>query len=245
MKLIKWLLILIIIAVIAIALTPLNLYYQNIRSQTEPLKLQNISGSIVKGSAEQAHYAMLPLGKLDWLLYPTHYKAIGGDIKISGKHHDLHLAVKRADQNHIRLSQIRGYLDLQPIKPLLQIRYGELQGVFNLDLHHIDYHRQQGIRTLSGKATLQNFKMLKPLNKDLGQVHIDFETKRPGVIAGTISNQSAFINISGSLHLQQRRWQLKLDLIPKAGNFEIDAIINNIGDARYGGGRRLNLAGFY
>lgn len=245
MKLIKWLLILIIIAVIAIALTPLNLYYKNIQPQLKPLQLQNISGSIVKGSAEQAHYAMLPLGKLDWLLYPTRYNAIGGDLKVNGQYHDLHLAIKRADQNHIRLSQIRGYLDLQPIKPLLQVRYGELQGVFNLDLYDIDFHHQQGIRSLSGKVTLQDFKMLKPINQNLGPVYLDFETKRTGVIAGTISNQSALINISGSLHLQEHRWQLKLDLVPKAGNFEIDAIINNIGDARYGGGRRLNLAGFY
>ena len=74
---------------------------------------------------------------------------------------------------------------------------------------------------------------------------LTFDTQAPGMIIGNFASQSNVLNVSGSLIIQSHRWQLNLDIIPKAGHFEVDAVFNTVGDARRGGGRKLNLAGFY
>lgn len=87
--------------------------------------------------------------------------------------------------------------------------------------------------------------MLKPAPKDLGEIKLTFNTEKQGVIVGQFSSDSNVLAVSGTLYVQPRRWQLNVDLVPKAGHFELDAVLSSVGQARRGGGRRLNLAGFY
>lgn len=243
--LLKVIFILLVIAVIAIAITPLNLYYKHVESQLSPVKLNGISGSAVKGSAEQLNYMGLPMGKADWLLYPKSFDALGGEVRLSKQHYDLKFDVNKVTQERVEIEKIRGFLDWDLIKPFVQMRYGELAGYAQFNLQGIRFSQSGGLQQLNGDISLQDFKMLQPSKKDLGLVTLKFETKSQGMVVGTFSSDSQVLTVSGTLFLQPNRWQLSLDIIPRAGHFELDAILNSVGDARRGGGRKLNLAGFY
>lgn len=244
-QLIKLVFILAIVGVIAIAVTPLNWYYQYVDDQLRPVKLTGISGSAVKGSAEQLTYMGMPMGQAEWLLYPKSYDALAGEVRVSKQHYDLKFDINRMAQGLAEVEKIRGYLDWELIKPFVQMRYGQLSGFARFELQGMKYLENGGLQQLYGNITLQDFKMLKPSNKDLGTVTLKFETKGKGMIVGTFSSDSQVLTVSGTLFLQTNRWQLNLDIIPRAGHFELDAILNSVGDARRGGGRKLNLAGFY
>ena len=244
-KLFKFLIVLLILAVIAVAVTPLNLYYDHVKKYIHPVGLNGISGSAVKGSADSLTYFGSPMGQAEWLLYPKTYKGLGGKVRVFQPNYDLTFEISELSSDLHQFKQVTGFIDWQLIKPFMQMRYGQLDGYAQLNLQDVVYKNNSGFERMSGSITLQDFKMLAPNSKDLGQVTLQFETKANGMVVGIFSSQSAALNVSGNLVLQPGRWQLNLDLIPKSGHFDLNAILNGVGDARRGGGRRLNLAGFY
>lgn len=244
-KLLKFLFVLLLLAVIAVAVTPLNLYYDHVKKHLQPIGLSGISGSAVKGSAESLTYMSSPMGQAEWLLYPKTFKGLGGKVRVFKPNYDLTFEIRELTNDLQQFQKVTGFIDWQLIKPFMQMRYGQLDGYAQLNLQEVVYKKNSGFERLTGSITLQDFKILTPNQKDLGQVTLQFETKSKGMVVGLFSSQSSALNVSGNLVLQPGRWQLNLDLIPKAGHFELDAILNGVGDARRGGGRRLNLAGFY
>ncbi len=244
-KLFKFIFILLILSVIAVAVTPLNLYYDHIRKHLNPVSLSGISGSAVKGSAESISYMSAPMGQAEWLLYPKTFKGLGGKVRVYQPNYDLTFDMREMNQEIQSFNHVKGFIDWGLIKPFLQMRYGQLDGFAQVDLSSVVYNKSNGFDRIEGEITLQDFKLVSPTAKDLGEVKLSFETKKEGMIVGNFSSQSSALNVSGVLVIQPRRWQLNLDIIPKAGNFELDAVLNSVGDARRGGGRRLNLAGFY
>ena len=244
-KLIKFILLLAFIAAIALAVTPLNLYYDQVNKQLKHISLTGINGSAVKGSAEEMKYMTLSLGRAEWLLYPKSHKSLGGQLKITKENFDLTFDVNQLKQDLVRVDTIKGFVDWQFIKQFLNLKYGQMNGYAQFNLNNIEYNQSSGLQRLSGDVTLKEFKLTQPILKDLGLVKVVFETKSKGIIIGQFSSESQVVNVSGSMFLHPHRWQLNLDIIPKAGNFELDAIFNSVGQARSGGGRRLNLAGFY
>jgi hypothetical protein len=244
-QLIKLIFVLVIIAVIAIAVTPMNLYFQYIEDEIKPTKLSGISGSVIKGSADELTYMNLPLGQAEWFLYPKSYNALAGDVRVTKQHYDLKLDLNKIEMNRVEIEKVRGFIDWELIKPYVQMRYGQLAGFARFNLQGLRYSQTGGLEQLFGDITLRDFKMVKPSVKNLGTVTLNFETKARGMIVGTFSSDSQVLTVSGSLFLHPNRWQLNLDIIPRAGHFELDAILNSVGDPRRGGGRRLNLAGFY
>ncbi len=244
-KLIKFIFILLVLAVIAVAVTPLNLYYEYVAKHAKPIALQGISGSAVKGSAQSLSYLSAPLGQAEWLLYPNSFKGVGGKVRVYKPNYDLTFDLRKITADTQSFNQVGGFIDWKLIKPFLQMRYGQFEGYAQLNLQQVEYSKANGFDRIEGSMTLQDFKLITPANKDLGLVTLDFNTKSTGMIVGNFSSQSQVLNVSGTLVIQPRRWQLNLDIIPKAGHFELDAVLNSVGEARRGGGRRLKLAGFY
>lgn len=244
-KLFKFLFIVVILALIVVAVAPLNLYYDHIKTHIKGIKLSGISGSAVKGSAESLSYLSAPMGQAEWLLYPNSLNGLGGKVRIYKPNYDLTAKLRKITLDSQSFSQVSGFIDWKLIKPFLQMRYGQFEGYAQVNLTQVEYNKANGFDRIEGSITLQEFKLVTPSNKDLGEITMQFDTKKVGMIVGNISSQSNALNVSGALVLQPHRWQLNLDIIPKAGHFELDAVLNSVGGARRGGGRRLNLAGFY
>ena len=244
-KLIKFVFIVLILVVITVAVAPLNLYYDHLKNQVKPVSLSGISGSAVKGSAESLSYMSVPLGRAEWFLYPNSLNGVGGKVRIYKPNYDLTFVLHKISQQTQSFKQVAGFIDWKLIKPFLQMRFGQFEGYAQVNLQQVQYNKANGFDRIEGNITLQDFKLITPSNKGLGTVTVEFDTKKTGMIVGNFSSQSNALNVSGALVIQPHRWQLNLDIIPKAGHFELDAVLNSVGNSRRGGGRKLNLAGFY
>lgn len=243
--LIKWLIILAFIALVILAVLPLRWYYDSVSEQLRPLVLRDISGSLVKGSAGTLRFDALPLGEAEWLLYPGSLKGIGGRLRIHQQQYDLTFELKNINAKLQQFKKVSGFLDWSALQPFLQIRNGQFAGYWQFGLNRVSVKKGQGLQHLEGQVTLKDFKLLQPAQLDLGEVIIDFKTQKEGIIVGNISSNSQALNVSGALYLQPNRWQLNLDIIPRPGYYQLNSALQDVGDARPGGGRKLNRAGFY
>ncbi|MCX7554788.1 type II secretion system protein N [Marinicella sp. S1101] len=244
-KLFKFVFIIIIIAVLALAVAPLNLYYDHVKQQLKPVALSGISGSAVKGAADSLTFRSAPLGRAEWLLYPNSLNGIGGKVRVSESNYDMTFELKKVTAESQSFKKVTGFINWALIKPFLQIQFGQLDGYAQVNMNQVEFNSNGGLDRIEGEVTLRDFMLTQPRQLDLGTVTLTLSTQKPGIIVGNFTSQSQAMNVSGALYIQPRRWQLKLDIIPKAGFYELDAVLNSVGDARRGGGRVLNLAGFY
>lgn len=244
-QLFKILFVLLLLGATVLAVTPLKLYYSHVNKYFKPVTLSGINGSLVKGGADELKYMTMSLGQAEWLLYPKSHKSLGGQVKVAKDNYDLTFDIKKVDEKVMWIETIEGFVDWQLFKQFLQLRYGQLTGYAQMNLKGIRFTKESGLERLEGSVLLKDFKLVQPISKELGLVKVEFETKSKGMIVGQFSSESAVLNVSGTLFLQPRRWQLNLDIIPRGGNFEMDAVLSSVGQARSGGGRKLNLAGFY
>jgi len=244
MKLIKLIIFLLILILAALGLTPFNFYYSQLEKYMRPIKLENISGSVVKGSAESLKYLGMDLGRINWLLYPSSYDAITLDFDVSDKLYDFNGKVIKKKGSQI-IKGLSGTADWSLIQKNINFNHGEISGYFDFDFSHVAI--KDGVpQRIVGTVTTKDFKLLKPLQKDLGEVKIEFNSDNPQIIVGQINSQSNVINISGAIYIHKsRRWEIKLTLLPMPGEYEIEYALQSIGDKRAGGGRSLNMAGFY
>jgi hypothetical protein len=246
MKLIKYLLILIILAVLLLSFTPLNLYYKYISKNIRPIQLEQISGSAVKGSTQNLKYMGMDVGWASWLIYPSSYNEVSVDFKLKDQLYDVAGHYRKKPDSQI-LNNVRGTLDWSLADNYINFDHGTISGYIKLDFDHIEMKGGVPYRVI-GKVVTKELKLLKPIEKDLGEIEIVFTSDNPQIIVGQVNSRSNVLNVSGALYIHKNhRWELKLTLLPMAGEYLIERALQNIGDARSGGGRgrSLNLAGFY
>jgi hypothetical protein len=244
MKLIKYLFVLLILVSLAIIFTPLKLYYNQIDKQLRPIKFENISGSIVKGSAQKLKYLGLNLGQADWLIYPSSYDTIKVDWRLKDALYDV-IGEYKKSTNTEEIRNVKGSFDWSMIDKYVRMNHVKLAGYVAFDFKQLSFRDGTPDRII-GKAITKEFRMLKPSSKDLGEIEVVFNSDNPVIIVGQVNSRSNVINVSGAIYIHKdHRWEVKLNLIPMPGEYEIEYAIQNIGDKRAGGGRALNLAGFY
>ena len=244
LKLIKYLIILSIVLAIIISITPLKLYYSYIAKNIRPIKLEQMSGSVIKGSAEHVKYLGLDLGQANWMLYPSSYNEITLDLKLKDELYDFNGKYKKTPSSDL-LNDVYGTIDWALIDKFINFNHGEMSGYLKLDFSHIEFKNRVPERII-GKIVTKELKLLKPIKKDLGEIEVVFVTDNPEIIVGQVNSRSNVINVSGSIYIHKNhKWEIKLTLLPMPGEYEIEYALQSIGDPRAGGGRSLNMAGFY
>ena len=244
MKLFKYLIYLIIIFVLVVSFMPLNLYYSKVSKNLKPIQLEGISGSVVKGSAQSLQYLGLDIGRVNWLLYPSSYNQVTLNLNVRDELYDFKGNFIK-DPETESLNNVMGTLDWSVIQKAINFNRGEMSGYVKFDFQHIEFKNRIPERII-GKATTKELKILKPIKKDIGEIEVEFVSDNPSIIVGQVNSKSNVINVSGAIYIHKNHlWEVKLTLIPMPGEYEIAYAIQNIGDPRRGGGRSLNMAGFY
>jgi len=244
MKLIKYLLLLVIILIIIISLTPLNLYYSAFEKNIKPAKLEQISGSIIKGSAKKLSYFGMDLGQVSWLSYPRSYNLLNVDFSLKNNNYDLTGTYLKSIETD-RITNLRGTFDWSLIEKYLNFRFGKISGYIDLNFSEIEFSNNTPQRII-GEASTNDLKLLKPIQKELGTITVKFTSQTSGVIVGLVNSNSNVLNVSGAIYIHKNhRWETKITLLPMPGEYEIEYALQSIGDKRVGGGRSLNMSGFY
>lgn len=244
MKLIKFIFFIVITASLTAFFTPLDLYYDKIKRNIRPIQLEGISGSIIKGNAQQVKYLGMDLGQANWLLYPSSYNAATLDVKLRNNDYDIKAKYIKKPKSDI-VKELKGTLDWQFIANKINFTHGKISGYIELDFDQLEIHK--GIpHIISGRATTKDLRIVKPVQKELGEIEVVFTSDNPQIIVGQVNSKSNVLNVSGAIYIHKNhRWEIKLTLIPSPGEYEVEYALQGIGDRRRSGGRTLNLAGFY
>jgi len=244
MKLIKLILLIAIIAGLIAFFTPLDLYYDKVKRSIRPLQLEGVGGSVIKGSAQKAKYLGMDLGQAKWLLYPSSYDALTVDVKLRNDDYDIKAKYIKKPKSDI-VKNLKGTLDWQFIANKINFRHGKISGYIELDFDHLELNK--GVpHIISGRATTRDLRIIKPVQKDLGEIEVVFTSDNPQIIVGQVNSKSNVLNVSGAIYIHKnRRWEVKLTLIPSPGEYEVEYALQSIGQRRRAGGRTLNMAGFY
>lgn len=244
MKLIKIIFYLIVIIVLIFTFTPLNLYYSNIEKELRPLKLENISGSAIKGSAENVKYLGMDVGKANWLTYPSSYDSVTMNLDLSNQDYNFTADVIKSTQSQM-IKNLQGTADWNLVDQFINFNHGEITGYLDFNFQHLEMKDGEAYRIL-GSVVTKELKLINPIQKDLGEIEVVFSDDNPSVMVGLVNSKSNVLNISGAIYIHSNhRWEVKLTIIPSPGEYEIEYALQNIGDRRPGGGRALNIAGFY
>lgn len=244
MKFIKILFYLVVILLLIVSFTPLNIYYSQISKDLRPIKLESISGSAVKGSADMVKYLGMEIGKANWLIFPSSYNAITMDLELYDEHYNFSADLIQKFDTQI-VKDLKGTADWKIIDKFLKFNHGEISGYLDFDFSHLEMKDNAAYRIL-GKVVTKELKLLKPIQKDIGEIEVVFSDDNPEIMVGLVNSKSNVINVSGAIYIHRNhRWEVKLTLIPSPGEYEIEYALQSIGDRRPGGGRALNIAGFY
>ncbi len=244
MKLIKILFYLVVILLLIVSFTPLNFYYSNISRELRPIILENISGSAIKGSAQSVKYLGMEVGQAEWLIYPSSYNAVTMNLALKDENYNFSAnLIKTLDSQIVK--DLKGTADWKIIDKLLKFNHGELSGYFDFDFKHVEMKDGAAYRIL-GSVVTKELTLLKPIQKDMGEIKVVFSDDNPEIMVGLVNSKSNVLNVSGAIYIHRNhRWEVKLTLIPSPGEYEIEYALQSIGDRRPGGGRALNIAGFY
>jgi hypothetical protein len=243
-KLIKYIIILLLLICLSLAIIPLNLYYDYLKNEIKPTQLENISGSIIKGSSEKLSYLGANLGRAKWLIYPNSWNSLAVDLQIEDAQYNFSSQIV-TKANRTSFNKVKGTLDWDLVGQYINFNRGEVSGYLKLDMQEISISSGVPDRII-GKAVTKELKLKKPIEKELGEIWIDFSSENPNFIVGLVSSDSKVINVSGAVYIHKNhRWEVKLNILPLPGEYELEYALQGIGDKRAGGGRTLNLAGFY
>ncbi len=244
MKIIKFLLLLLVLLILAVVFTPLDWYYSAIEKQIKPAKLEQISGSAIKGSAQKLSYFGMDLGQASWLAYPSSYNEMSVDFTLNNDQYHLQGRYRKS-LKFDKIQNLRGRFNWSMLEQYLNFKFGKIAGSIDFDFSEIAFANNTPERIV-GQAITQNLKLIEPMKKDLGTINVKFSSQSAGVIVGLINSNSNVINVSGAIYIHKtHRWESKITLLPMPGEYEIEYALQNIGDKRPGGGRSLNMSGYY
>ncbi len=243
-KLFKFLIILTVLLILAITVTPLSWYYDHVEKQIRPIQLEKINGSAIKGSADVLKYFGLDLGKVGWLLYPGSYDRMSADLTLTHEQYDFSGQYSKAVDTDI-LKRVNATIDWSIIEKFVKFNHGEMQGYIAVNFDEVRM-KNGAFERIVGKAETRGLKLVRPIQKDLGTIEVVFAPENAQIMVGQVNSDSDVINVSGAIYIHKNhKWEVKLTLLPMPGEYEVEYALQSIGDRRPGGGRSLNLAGFY
>lgn len=211
----------------------------------QPVQIEGVAGSLYRGSARELRLAGFVLGKLQWnKQWPTAPPGLQGQYRLKSTDYDLvaHLRLSRAGGLHA--SDLRGEIGWKYLENFLHLPPGRMTGRLRLDIGELAYG-PAGMERINGRISLDGLRIVSPIALPLGDLWADIQTERSGLAVGHIRSNSRVLDASGVIYLHPHRFEVNLVLKPKPGEYEAQLALQSIGQPLAGGGRRIQVAGFY
>ncbi len=224
---------------------PVERVYALFADRLQPVQASQLHGSLYKGRAGQLKWVNIDLGQLQWdKQWPTVNGGIQGRYRLQNSRLDLAGQLTVDKKHGFRASNLHGTLAWEALASFLHLPPGRLQALPTLRLDSLQYG-PTGMQQVEGRIRLKDLGLVNPLQKSLGDIWVDIETQRSGLAVGTVHSVSSVLNASGVLYLHPHRFELNLVLKPKPGEYELRMALQSIGQPVSGGGRKIQVAGFY
>jgi len=183
-----------------------------------PIKLYGVQGSIWEGSAEKVMtQGQPPIDNLQWSINPAmlFLAQLNGEVNGSVKNQNIVGDFNVSAFGTISASDIRARINAPVMQELIQMPLGELGGVFNINIEHLEIE-QQGIPSVIASLKWKNANLTMVETVELGFVDLSVTTNEKNQLIAKISNKKGQLLINGTAGLDAKKsYNLDLRLTPE------------------------------
>jgi len=183
-----------------------------------PVKLYGVQGSIWEGSAEKVMtQGQPPIDNLQWSINPAmlFLAQLNGEVNGSVKNQNIVGDFNVSAFGTISASDIRARINAPVMQELIQMPLGELDGVFNINIEHLEI-KQQGIPSVIANLKWKNANLTMLETVELGFVDLSVTTNENNQLIAKISNKKGQLLIDGTASLDAKKsYNLDLRLTPE------------------------------
>ena len=184
-----------------------------------PAKLYGVQGSLWNGSAEKIIIPnQLPIDNLKWSLSPASLLMAKLSSEINGniKNQNFIGNVSVNAFGTVEASDIRARVDSSTMQELIQMPFGELGGVFNLNVESIILDGSPLPKT-SASLKWKSAKLTLAETVDLGHINISIKPGDENQLIATIANTQGQLSINGTASVDNNKlYALDLRIKPAA-----------------------------
>ncbi len=183
-----------------------------------PVKFYGVQGTIWQGQTDRLMMqGGPPIDNLRWELQPVALftASIAADVQAQVKQQNVIGHVRVNSSGNIEASDLRARLEASAVQQLAAIPFGQLGGVFNIDIASLQAS-QQSIPQADGRISWKNARLTMMETVDLGEVLFELKPGEQGSLDLVVSNKGGDISISGRAKvLANKRYTVDINLTPQ------------------------------
>jgi general secretion pathway protein N len=237
------LLVLLALAVILLATAPASLVHRWYGADLAPLELQQVSGSLWRGSAASASLLGEPLGRLDWTLDPwdTLRGHASGELRISGERTRGQAQFAR-DGARLEIARAKLEFPARLLGPALDIPALTLLGRIEVDLTELVLNDGLPERAV-GQASWRELGISGAAVAQLPGIAARLETPQPGSVRIVFEDLGGALAVRGSTAIDGDRFLTEAELSLREVNPQLAEVLKFVGQRRADGSSYLRVEG--
>ena len=232
-------------ALFLLATLPATHAYSFASQQIKQLSLQELTGTVWQGTAQQAIVNNTAIGPVHWRFQPLSLLLgkVEFDLSTTGKSLLSSGSIGATITGTPFLSGFKGDSSANTLTSLFQLRAFTPTGRVKFDLPKVQFENNR-LSHAEGRIQWNEAGITQPAMVSIGQVAIDLMTDGDG-IHGQLSDMDASIAISGKVDLlKDGRYQVRGQLQPKPTTPpDLASALNMLGQANARGGVDLHFDG--
>ena len=197
------------------AATVISLAEKNIKL---PAKIYGVQGTLWQGNADNLIIQGQPrIDNLQWSLNPLALllARISADVKASLKDQPVSGHLSMTAGGDILASDVHTQMQAEKVQQLIDMPFGELAGVFNLDIQSLHW-QGEGLPETTANIQWQKAKLTLAETVSLGHIEIRITPTETKGLAASIKNKGGMISLSGSASLQpNNQYKLNIQMTPE------------------------------
>jgi len=247
MKVLKWLLILALLALTLVvglvALMPARFAVDMLGARLGPLQLQDVSGTIWNGRAGSTVAHGRPLGALDWKVHP---RALLGarldlDLGLQGSEFDGRTFASLSGST-LRLRDAVLFMDAQRLQPAIDIPALQMRG--RVEIRLAEAELVAGFpRQLRGEAYWRDAAVAGAAEALLGTLSARFQTAADGAVIGTLQDEGGPLSLDGQFRAGLTGYEADALLVARDGNPQVIEALRHVGEPQADGSSLLQIRG--
>ena len=208
--------------------------------------LDDVSGTIWKGSAQRAFYNNIELGSATWDFEPLSLLIgrISYEIDLADKNHHLKgdTALNILTGGYI-FSNLKGTIETAKIPTLIGQPYAQLDGSLELDIEWLQVSDQQ-VSSASGRFHWKDAIIRKPINIKLGSLEFNL-TGDEKILRTTIKDTAGLSKLEGVMELYpDGKYRINGKLKPSGtADPGLVSLLQNIGRPLTDGSTQIDFTG--
>ena len=213
-----WITGIIFLALFLIANTPATLVVNSINDRIPQVKIQNVSGTLWQGSAQQLTVqSKYVLKNIEWSICVAHLLLAKACVELDAIYDNspLNGQISIGINKAIQAKNINATITAQTLSQIITLPMGEIDGDISVDLKTLEW-QPGGLPSATGIIKWNKASITIAETAQLGDITITLTESEDNPIRAEISNLNGQLNITGTASLKENTdYNLDLTLTPE------------------------------